>query len=77
MRLAAWLLIAIGVAYLTCRMSLSFAATQSTRAGGSGSGPSGVEEKLDAILANQDLILKRFDAVLEELRVIKIRASMQ
>ena len=34
-----------------------------------------IEQKLANILANQELILKRFDEVMEELRVIKVRAT--
>ncbi len=36
-----------------------------------------VEQKLDQILAKQDQILARFDEVMEELQIIKIRATMQ
>lgn len=34
-----------------------------------------IEKKLDQILANQQAILSRFDAVMEELRIIKVRAT--
>jgi hypothetical protein len=34
-----------------------------------------LERKLDEVLANQKAILQKFDAVMEELRVIKIRAT--
>lgn len=36
-----------------------------------------LEEKLDQILDNQDKILKRFDDVMEELRIVKIRATLK
>lgn len=32
-------------------------------------------QKLDQILANQEAILKRFDDVMEELRIVKVRAT--
>ncbi len=35
-----------------------------------------VEQKLDQILQNQQEILQRFDAIMEELRIIKIRATI-
>jgi len=34
-----------------------------------------LESKLETILANQQAILQKFDAVQEELRIIKVRAS--
>ncbi len=34
-----------------------------------------IERKLDEILSNQQTILQRFDAVMEELRIIKVRAT--
>ena len=36
-----------------------------------------IERKLDEILSNQQTILQRFDAVMEELRIIKIRATLR
>ena len=36
-----------------------------------------LDEKLDRVLANQDQILKKFDEVLEELRIVKVRASLR
>lgn len=36
-----------------------------------------IQTKLDEILANQKKILEEFEVVKEELRIIKIRASMQ
>ena len=32
-----------------------------------------IESKLDEILANQQAILQKFDAIMEELRIIKVR----
>ena len=34
-----------------------------------------IDKKLEAILENQQLILKKFDAVMEELRIVKIRCT--
>ncbi len=40
----------------------------------SSGGPSAsVDQKLDEILANQKAILQKFDAIMEELRIIKVR----
>ena len=36
-----------------------------------------VLDKLDHILANQDQVFKRLDAIDEELRIIKVRASQK
>ena len=36
-----------------------------------------LEKKLDEILANQQTILQKFDAVMEELRIIKVRATLR
>lgn len=36
-----------------------------------------LEDKLDQILSNQQLILQKFDAVMEELRIIKVRATLR
>ena len=36
-----------------------------------------IEKKLDEILANQAAILQRFDQVMEELRIIKVRATLR
>ena len=38
---------------------------------------SDIEEKLDEILSGQQAILKKFDAVMEELRIIKVRATLR
>ena len=35
-----------------------------------------LDAKLDQILANQEKILQRFDEVMEELRIVKIRATL-
>ena len=35
-----------------------------------------IAKKLDEILANQQTILQRFDQVMEELRIIKVRATL-
>ena len=35
-----------------------------------------IEQKLDQILSNQQTILQRFDQVMEELRIVKVRATM-
>jgi len=34
-----------------------------------------LEDKLEKVLANQQAILQKFDAIQEELRIIKVRAS--
>ena len=34
-----------------------------------------LEKKVDQVLANQQLILQKLDAMMEELRVIKVRAT--
>ena len=34
-----------------------------------------IERKLDAVLSNQQTILQKLDAVMEELHIIKIRAT--
>jgi hypothetical protein len=36
-----------------------------------------LEEKLDRVLANQEAILKKFEQVMEELRIIKVRATIR
>ncbi|MBI2104225.1 MAG: hypothetical protein HYT90_01415 [Candidatus Omnitrophica bacterium] len=35
-----------------------------------------LEDKLDQILANQEKIFQRFDEVMEELKIVKIRATI-
>ena len=39
----------------------------------SGGSSASVDQKLDDILANQQAILQKFDAIMEELRIIKVR----
>ena len=36
-----------------------------------------LDEKLDRILANEEQIMKKFDEMMEELRIIKVRASIR
>ena len=36
-----------------------------------------LEAKLDQILANQEQIFRRFDEVMEELRIVKVRATLR
>ncbi len=50
--------------------------SRSTRASET-SGPARIEAKLDQILANQDRILARLDEVMEELKIVKIRATVR
>ena len=38
---------------------------------------SAIEAKLDEILSGQEAILGKFDAVMEELRIIKIRSTLR
>jgi len=39
--------------------------------------PQGVEAKLDRILQRQEEILQRFDEVMKELQIVKIRATQR
>ena len=41
------------------------------------SSSSSVEAKLDQILKNQEKIFQRFDEVMEELKIVKIRATLK
>ncbi len=56
--------------------------SRTSRAKASGSTETGAQAdtkiaaKLDQVLANQDTILQRFDEVMEELRIIKVRATL-
>lgn len=50
--------------------------SRSSRKSSSGSNAN-LEQKLDEILAKQETILQKFDAVMEELRIIKVRTSIQ
>lgn len=36
-----------------------------------------LEEKLEQVLANQQTILQKFDALMEEMRIIKVRVSLR
>ena len=52
--------------------------TRSRSASGTdGTGEAAVEAKLDQILESQQQILKRLDEIMEELRIVKIRATMR
>lgn len=59
------------------RSATSTAAKRSSTSAKSTGRDSQVEHKLDQLLAGQQTILKQFDAVLEELRIVKIRCSLQ
>lgn len=48
-----------------------------TESGVSSQAKNSLEKKLDEILANQKTILQRFDQVMEELRIIKVRATLR
>lgn len=50
--------------------------SRSTRPSETG-GTARVEAKLDQVLANQEQILARLDQVLEELKIVKIRATVR
>ena len=56
-------------------------ATTSTRRSSQGvaggEGGSAVQAKLDHIIENQERILKRLDEVMEELKIVKIRATLR
>ena len=52
------------------------AAGRSTRAP-EASGAAKIDAKLDQILANQERILSRLDEVMEELKIVKIRATVR
>ena len=52
--------------------------SRSSRAASSDSGREArIEAKLDQILANQEQILAKLDAVMEELKIVKIRATVR
>ena len=42
-----------------------------------GGGGANIEAKLDEILSTQQTILQQFDAVMEELRIIKVRSTLR
>ena len=48
-----------------------------TAGGSSSNKDAGLERKLDQIIANQENMLQRFDQVMEELRIIKVRATLR
>ena len=58
------------------RTSREIAPDQSSRKIISAPPNMGTEEKLDRILANQEEIFKRLDMILEELKIVKIRATI-
>jgi hypothetical protein len=43
----------------------------------SSSSADGLERKLEEVLAGQQAILKRLDEIMEELKIVKIRASVR
>ena len=59
------------------KSSRSSRASSATKAQEDGSEIAGLEKKLDEILANQQTILSKFDAIMEELRIIKVRATIR
>ena len=61
----------------SAKSSRSSRAPSATKAQEDGSEIAGLEKKLDEILANQQTILSKFDAIMEELRIIKIRATIR
>jgi len=56
------------------RSSRTSSTSASTTSGGGGKDAQ-ILSKLNEILANQHTILQKFDAMMEELRIIKIRAT--
>ena len=52
-------------------------ASATKEAGGETSDTAHLEAKLDEILATQQTILSKFDAIMEELRIIKVRATLR
>lgn len=82
-----WKVAAFAVLIAVSLNSLVFGAsestkTRSTKISGRASSKdtidtAALERKLDAILEKQEEVLQRFDAVMEELRIIKVRATMQ
>lgn len=51
-------------------------ASRSTTSSVDGTGEDAVARKLDQVLANQETIFRRLDEVMEELRIVKIRATL-
>lgn len=82
-----WTAILCGVGFTLWGLRTSFAEQdslydRSSRGGtkpsaGSSHGEVPLEETLDRILANQEIMLQKFDAVMEELRIIKVRSSLR
>ena len=67
--------------------AIAYAATSKARASSSAAADSegsqatdrklaALEEQLEQVLANQQTILQKFDAVMEEMRIIKVRVSL-
>lgn len=56
--------------------SRSAEAGRSTRTSATGR-EARIEEKLDQILANQDRLFAKLDEVMEELKIVKIRATLR
>ena len=52
-------------------------ASATKQAGGETSDTAHLEAKLDEILATQQAILSKFDAIMEELRIIKVRSTLR
>lgn len=58
------------------KSSRSPRAASTAKTQGEGGELARLEEKLDEIIANQQTILGKFDAIMEELRIIKVRATL-
>jgi hypothetical protein len=86
---AAGLMLAVGAGILLGTAAVwsanaedSSKSSRSSRAGTSKRGEgdldaSRIESKLDEILSGQEAILNKFDVVMEELRIIKVRATLR
>lgn len=73
---ARWSQVFVGLLLLAGAVSAGVhhrASAQTTRESKSES--RSLDKKLDEILANQQSILQKLDAVMEELRIIKVRAT--
>ena len=69
-----------GGSALTAKAATSKARASSSDADGSPATErklKALEGKLDEVLANQQTILQKFDMVMEELRIIKVRATLR
>ena len=77
-----WLALALAAGAWMMAQTQAAEQPQSRRSKASDSAPTSsrtdgkIESKLDEILANQEKILKRFDDVMEELRIVKVRATL-